>query len=353
MDRLSGVDAARGLAVLGMVAAHVLPGADDDGSASLSATIVSGRSAAAFAVLAGVGLALATRRSTGWRARLAVLARALLIGLLGLGLAELDTGVAVVLAHYAALFALVLPFVAWPPRRLLLLAASVALAGPALSYALRPDLTAGEATFEGLGEPRSFVVELLLTGVYPSLPWTAYVLTGVAVGRLALRSARTALVVGLSGAALTALAYAASALLLGPLGGYEALDAVADREEVDGPQYGNVPTSSWWWLATIGRHSTTTPDLVATTGTALLALGACLLVGRRLVPLAAVGAMPLTVYSVHLLVLHITDSDCPVRYWLLQVTVALLACPLWRRYVGRGPLEAGLAGVTRAVRDAT
>ena len=110
-------------------------------------------------------------------------------------------------------------------------------------------------------------------------------------------------------------------------------------------------------LAVDARHSSTTPDLVGTTGTALLALGLCLLVSRRagllLVPLSAVGSMPLTVYTAHLLVLHHTDSDDPTRYYLLQVGTALVVAPVWRHVVGRGTLEAALALVGKAVRGPT
>ncbi len=63
--------------------------------------------------------------------------------------------------------------------------------------------------------------------------------------------------------------------------------------------------------------------------------------------------MPLTVYSAHLLVLHATDTTDPTRYYFLQVGAALVLAPLWRRYVGRGPLEAALAAVSRSVRAPT
>lgn len=84
--RLVGVDAARGVALLGMVAVavHVLSGQDADGSESLTYQVASGRSAALFAVLAGVGLALAYRRPRGpdrWRASAAIAVRAALLGL--------------------------------------------------------------------------------------------------------------------------------------------------------------------------------------------------------------------------------------------------------------------------------
>lgn len=366
--RLVGVDAARGLAVLGMVAVHVLPNTTADGGVTLPEQIAGGRSAAAFAVLAGVGVALATRRGTDrWRQRLRLLLRALLIGGLGLGLGGLDVEVAVILAYYAVFFVLLLPLLGWPPRRLLVAAAAVALVAPALSFLVRPYLP-GEGfanpTWSSLLEPSVLLSDLLLAGVYPAVPWATYLLTGLAVGRLALDRTSTAVRLAMAGAALWAGAAAVSALLLGPLGGYAAIgqligvdDPELVAEVVGHTFFGNVPTDSWWLLAVDARHSSTTPDLVGTTGTALLALGLCLLVSRRagllLAPLAAVGSMPLTVYTAHLLVLHWTDTSDPTRYYFLQVGAALVLAPLWRRFVGRGPLEAALAVLDRTVRAPT
>jgi uncharacterized membrane protein len=364
--RLAGVDAARGLAVLGMVAVHVLPGTDPDGGTSLSDTVASGRSSAAFAVLAGVGVALATRSGDRGRQRSPLALRALLIGALGLWLGGLDTGVAVILAYYAVFFLLLLPFLGWPVRRLLLTAAAVAVVVPVVSFAVRPHLDGlgvGNPTWWSLQQPGSLAVELLVTGVYPAVPWATYLLTGLAVGRLPLDRPATAVRLVLSGAGLALGAALVSAAVLGPLGGYDALARTFHvpkpvvEEMVAQSQYGNVPTESWWWLATDAPHSSTTPDLVGTTGTALVALGVCLLLARGagvlLVPLAAVGGMPLTVYTSHLLVLHFTDSDDPGRYYLLQVGTALVLAPLWRRYLRRGPLEAGLAAVSRTVTPPT
>ena len=364
--RLAGVDAARGLAVLGMVAVHVLPDTDDDGGASLVDTVAGGRSAAAFAVLAGVGVALATRGTDRGRQRLHLVLRALLIGALGLWLGGLDTGVAVILAYYAVFFVLLLPFLGWPVRRLLATAAGVALLAPVASYLVRPHLDGldpGNPTWSSLSDPGPLAVDLLVHGVYPAVPWATYLLTGLAVGRLALDRPRTAVRMALAGAALAVAAALTSAALLGPLGGYDALAKTFDvpraavEQALGEGQFGNVPTESAWWLASDARHSSTTPDLVGTTGTALLALGACLLLARYagllVVPLAAVGSMPLTLYSSHLVVLHLTDTDDPERYYLLQVAAALVVALLWRRSVGRGPLEAVLAAVARAVRGAT
>lgn len=361
--RLGGVDAARGLAVLGMVAVHALPATTDDGGRSLPYLIASGRSAAAFAVLAGVGVALATRGTdrAGQRGRL--LLRALPVGALGLTLGGLDSGVYVILAYYGVFFLLLLPFLSWPPRPLLAAAGLVSLLVPVLSFSLRPSLEGiggGNPTWRSLLTPGQLLDDLLLTGVYPALPWLTYLLTGLAVGRLALGRTATAARLALVGAGLAIGARLVSALLLGPFGGGRELAEVLGLpdpsriDEVLGEGlFGNVPTDSPWWLAVDARHSSTPLDLLGTTGTALLALGLCLLLVPRapglLTPLTAVGSMPLTLYSAHVVLLHLTDTDDPTRYYLLQIGAALVLAPLWRRFVGRGPLEAGVAAAGRTV----
>ncbi len=355
--RLQGVDAARGLALLGMIAVHVLPSEDADGSVSLSDQLASGRSAATFAVLAGVGLALAGSARWGVRRRIALFLRAALIGLAGLALGALESGVAVILAYYAVLFVLVQPFLSWGPRRLLPMAAGIALVVPVLSQQVRDALPPRDTANPGLSrlaEPGLLLPDLLVTGYYPALAWTAYLLVGLAVGRLALGRTRTALGVAASGAALLLGSVAVSRLLLGPLGGRAALAVTTDEPlELDSGFFGNVPTESPWWLAIDAPHSTTPLDLAGTTGAGLLVLGLALLTATRaavlLAPLAAAGSMPLTLYTAHVALLGVTDTEAPLRYYLLQVLVALVAAPAWRRWVGRGPLEAALALLTRAV----
>src|SRR5215207_11111618 len=100
--RLHGIDAARGLALLGMMATHLLP--TFEANASLTPTWIgltfSGRAAALFAVLAGVGLALSTGKEKPpagaelWAARRGIAMRALVIAAVGLTLGGLDVNVA-------------------------------------------------------------------------------------------------------------------------------------------------------------------------------------------------------------------------------------------------------------------
>ncbi|MGQ7297505.1 heparan-alpha-glucosaminide N-acetyltransferase domain-containing protein [Quadrisphaera sp. KR29] len=210
--RLAGVDLARGVAVLGMFAAHAA--AAPTLLAADPATwggVVHGRSSILFATLAGVSVALMTGRTTPpgdgevVAARVRVLVRAAcLFGLGGL-LQLVSTPVAVILEHYAVLLVLCVPVLRWRPRRLLLAAAAVALLAPSLRVLLQA--AEGASSWLGYGGQLG---ALALEGPYPVLVWAAFVLAGLAVGRCDLGAARVrrALVVG--GVALAVLGYGAS-----------------------------------------------------------------------------------------------------------------------------------------------
>ena len=368
--RLDGVDAARGVALLGMAAVHVFPQTQQDGDRTVAYLLASGRAAALFAVLAGVGVALLTggrrRLRGGSRARtvVALVVRGLLVGLVGLLLAELETGVAVILAYYAVLFVVAVLLLGLGPRRLGALAVGVALLAPFLSFAVRDDLPRSPSGSPTLGtlidDPGGLLQTLTLTGYYPVLGWTAYLCTGLAVGRLALGSRKVAASLLVGGALLAVVARVASSLLLVQFGGSDRIaeasglsDAEVERA-ASLQRAGNVPTDTPWWLATDAAHSTTPPDLLHTTGTALAVLGLALLVvpraPRLLAPLAAAGSMPLSLYSLHLLTLAVFEDVDPLRFWAVQAVAALVLATLWRRYLGRGPLEWPLALLTHRIR---
>ena len=362
--RLAGVDVARCVALFGMGTVHVLPTTDATGAPTLVEQVFGGRSAALFAVLAGVGVALAVGpRPELRRAAPVVAARAGLIGLVGLLLSVFQSGVAIILSYYALYFVLVLPWLRARPPVLLASAAVVALVVPLLSFAVRDDLPEADFSNPGLGDladPGPLLSELLVTGYYPAAVWVAYLLTGLAVGRLALLHARTALVVAACGAALALVAHAVSALLLGPLGGYRRIAEVIElplsdtRLIVGAGSYGNIPTDTAWWLATDAPHSTTPLDMAATTGSALLVLGLALLAVHvlpwLLTPLAAAGSMPLSLYTAHVVLLGTTDTTDPLRFYWSQVAAGLVFATVWRRFVGRGPLENAIARAVQPLR---
>lgn len=350
MERLAGVDVARGVALLGMMAVHVFPAERPDGSVTLVHQVASGRSSALFALLAGVGLSLLSRRA-GPGLRRSVSVRAWLVALVGLLIGLLPSGLAVILVYYGVLFLVALPLLRLPTRVLAGLSLLFAVVGPVVSFLLRPSLperAPGNPSLDLLfTDPLGLVSTLLVTGYYPVLVWTAYLCAGLAVGRLDLGSRVVQVRLALGGAVLAGSALLASSLLLS-WRGLAAITAASDGPvDVVGNQFGNVPTDTPWWLAVDAPHASTPPDVLHTTGTALLVLGVALLVapllGRVVRPLAALGAMTLTLYSVHVLVVALTEGDRPGVLWLVQVVVFAVFAVLWLRAFPRGPLESVVA----------
>ena len=374
--RLRGVDVARALALLGMMTVHLLPAERADGTTSAAYLVFSGRAAALFAVLAGVGLALASGGSTPPRGRrwaagsAALLVRAAVLLPVGLLVIEPTTPVAVILPYYAVLFVVAVPLLPLNARWAAGAAAAVALLAPLVSHVLR--LAGGlsgpgpQPQLEALLRPAHLAETLLLTGYYPVLPWTAYLLAGIAVGRTGLRSPGLALRLLGAGLVLAAAGKAVSRLLLAS-GGYERLAAsvpplssiefVGLDVALERSLYGTTPTTSWWWLAVAAPHSSTPFDLAHTIGTSLAVLGACLLAvpalerwGRALVvPLAAAGSMTLTLYCLHVLtVTREWGPQAPADLLAVHAVTALAVAAVWRTWARRGPLEAGVAALSGA-----
>lgn len=371
-----GVDAARGAALVGMVAVHIYPLVADDGGPAWAWSLFAGRSAALFALLAGVGLAFSSGGSRppadGWvrsAAAAGVAARAVVVGLLGLLVGSFVADPYLILPYYGVMFLLAVPVLFSPPRVLVFLAVVCALVVPFVVQALRSVLpfpfVENPSLLDGVTDPWRLLTSLVLTGIYPALPWMAYLCTGLLVGRCDLRDPRVARRLLAWGVGLAVLPRLVSRLLLDVLGGYDALletpgMSPADVDDVVGWGPDPVlPTATDWWLAIPAAHSTTPVDLVHTTGSALAVLGAALLVersrlGRRLLaPLAAAGSLTLTVYTGQV-VLTATGwgADHPDALFLAQVAALLVLATLWRRYRGQGPLERVAASCAHRARDA-
>jgi uncharacterized membrane protein len=359
-DRILGVDAARALALVGMFATHIFP-LREGREPTVTGLVASGRASALFAVLAGVGVALAsggTRRPAGPRdhvgAGAALVVRGVLVGALGLTLVALDAPVAVILAYYGLLFVVAALLLRVPSGVLAAGAVFACVLTPVASQLLRAGLSEGPGAQVGwpaLAAPGDALVTLALTGYYPVLTWTTYLLAGMAVGRLDLRRPQVATGLLAGGVALVVAAHTASALLLGPGNGVWVLGAEASAR-----RYGTTPTGNWWWLAVDSPHSGSPLDLAATTGSALAVLGTMLLVAgwaRSLVQVpAALGSAPLTIYALHVVALAVyagSGWDDAVL-WLGHVLVATLIGVGLRLAGVRGPLEAVVSMTGRAVR---
>ena len=148
--RLVGVDVARGLAVLGMFAAHMWP------RELLDERVFDGRSAILFATLAGVSLGLATggaRRAPGpaWpRLGASIALRAGLLVLLGVVLQAWNPYVLVILPYYGVMFLLLLPLLRAPRAVVALVGAALVVVAPWAASTVPVDAW-GAATADGLG----------------------------------------------------------------------------------------------------------------------------------------------------------------------------------------------------------
>jgi uncharacterized membrane protein YeiB len=339
--RIAGLDVARGLAVLGMFGAHLQIGGELTADPSSWAALVDGRSSVLFATLAGVSIALLSGRTRPAedvdlvRARLRIAVRAAWIFVLGGMLEWLGTPVAVILGVYAMLFFLALPFLRWPVGRLLTAAAVLVLAGPPLNAVLGQFLTAGD-------DQEHPLARLLVTGPYPAMLWWAFVLVGLAVGRLDLRAPAVRARLAAVGAVAAVVGYG---------GGRLTTELLADGRLSGGPEEGfRFPLGEWrgYWFTGAEPHSGTTFELVGSSGFAVLVIAACLVLADRLpllvAPPAAVGAMALSVYAAHLVVLWAILAVAPqsaqgVDVWLPFAGGALVGATAWRALLGRGPLE--------------
>ncbi len=367
--RALGVDVARAVALIGMIAVHVLPEEDSEGGMTLAFGIAGGRGAALFALLAGVSIAFVEKRSRGELSgrilaadRAALVVRGLLILLVGLMLGHLDTPIATIIPYFGVLFLLALPFYGRSSRVLLVTAAVFVVVGSVLRQLLnvnglipeQADPDADYTLVTAAQEPVPFLSDMLVTGFYPATMWMVYLCVGMVIGRQVLTSRKLALRLLGWGSALAVAAWALSRFLLGPAGGFQRLLEATpdlDGEEIAevlafGPETTLLPDTSWWWLAAVSPYSETPLSTLHTLGAAAAVLGFTLLItqrgGRVFSPFTAIGAMTLTLYSAHciIMMLEILPEDQPVVSLWIHVIAFMLFALMWRRSMGKGPLEA-------------
>jgi hypothetical protein len=346
--RINGLDLARGLAVIGMIGAHVGAPPDLSWLPSSWQALVYGRSAALFGVLAGVSIALlsgGTRPAWGndlVRARVRIMVRAACVFAIGGALELLGTDIAVILTVYAVLFFLALPFLQWSLGRLLLLAAGLAVIAPPVSLLMSQVMLVadGEQGFHAL----------MLTGCHPALWWWVFVLVGLGLGRLDLSARRVRVVLLVAGAATAVAGYALGWLSTQLLaGGVVFPEACSAYERMPGWDEESVGQWDWAWLSGAQPHSGTTFWLVASVGFAAAVIAVCLVVADALprlsYPIASVGAMALTVYSLQVVAFAVfpTAASGGATGWLLFTAGAVVFSVGWRLLAGRGPLERVLA----------
>ncbi|MGX1739530.1 heparan-alpha-glucosaminide N-acetyltransferase domain-containing protein [Corynebacterium flavescens] len=293
-ERVAGVDIARAVAIIGMVAAHFIPPDPQGLGFVLVDEITDGLPAALFAVLAGVSLSfMGTRgaRSGGqaWQVfKFQQLVRGLVLMAAGTLLTGLQDAINVVLISIGAVIIILCPAVRLRTTRIAQVAGAVFLLGP-LIPALLP----------GLNERIS-----LFGGAFPLWSWVGYGCVGIIAHRMLLDSGRSQAIAAAVGLVLTTgglfLRGVLDIFLSGGYGTTGRLFLLLDSL----PEFFISGLSAY--LAADG-HSGGLIDQATSVGFSLLVLSLCLMLGAVrglsfvLTPFKAFGSMALTLYVAHVL----------------------------------------------------
>lgn len=330
--RLDGIDVARALAIVGMVAIHVsasfLGPVRAGDSSGLLIDLSYGRASTLFAFVAGIGITLGSRRGTFGENAARLLWRASWLLPVGVVLGLLGTPIAVILQYYALWFVLAIPFLRAPTWLVAVVASVGVLIGPTWKVWAEVSRPAWFDAADQLPWIVAVPVDVVLTGSYPTVSWIWVVLVGMAVARLDLADRAVAGAVTAVGAGVAMVAYRLAAVLDSSidLGVYEP------------------------WFSTIG-HADTPLEQIAVTGVAAAVTGVCLLLasvaGPVPAPLAALGRLALSVYVGHIVVyavardlmLATSVADAVTTTMWVAVVSALFAVG-WLQVFRRGPLEA-------------
>lgn len=353
--RLRGYDLARAFAIIGMVLINFpifFAEIDEAAGTPLAwvANVHFGRAAALFVTLAGAGIALMTSGANPWRVRKALLLRSLFLLALGSALLALGWGIDI-LHHYAFYLAIAaLLFITAPRWFLLTSAVGIAFLTLALN-AIWPDLDLGVSTAlpppeNGVSfwSPLGLLQNAFISGVHPVLPWFAFLLIGMWIGRHDLSDTVTRMRLLTIGAALA---------LFAPL-----LSVALEYAAVAGA----LPIDTLRYLGVV--HAPSPLYVAGAAGTSMFMVALCQILVTRFGETLAVralvhaGQMALTIYVAHALLGVLLPQQLGVGtfslIWVLLYALgfclaAVIAAHLCRKKFSRGPIE----GLMRALTGGT
>ena len=359
--RITGIDAARAIAIIGMAYAHLGPiffSSDIDTVASLLTT---GFASALFAVLAGVSVSIMSQRGVEKggvelaQSRQQLMLRGTI--LIGLVLSIAQYNIAVVLSAVGALF-LVLPLVArWSNRALWALLVGLLVLGPFVIVA--------SDTFNTYVD--------IISGSYPLTAWFTYGVAGMLVHRYLIHSRMLQWISLVAGVVLAVIGVNARSWISDQLPAPED-PKMYDQLTTDptpaagvagggpgGATNSNPDIQSTWWYTYLGPepHMGGVIDIATSITVSVAVIALCLLItalplGRTILyPLRAMGSMSLTVYVAHVLTAAMiltndnnnpawSSSEQPATHPLalgVTIVVAIVCAMIWKQFFRRGPLE--------------
>ena len=352
-NRLEGIDFARAIAMMGMTVVNFsiyIGRAEGDPQWLIQLeSLFSGRAAATFVFLAGVGVALLTSRARRERtpenrraARMNLLKRGAFLFLLGVSFrAQWPYDILHFYGIYLTIASLVF---LWPARWLTGLAVFTTLAFVAFYFALPPLLDLDYWASPSFANPAEALQDVFFTGHHPVTPWFAYFLVGMAIGRIDLHRSANHWRLLIGGALLIGLAKAIK---------FAALNLALVKL---------IPSENWGfainYVADIFGTSAYPPAplyILFGLGTGMIVLSLSLMIcaseGRRklFTPVIWTGQMALTFYLLHVYI-GVTAAEwflpeeAESVYWLFAWVIGffifcLIFATIWRSRYQRGPVE--------------
>lgn len=286
--RFDGIDLARGLAIVGMVFAHLGPTGFDGGVvADYTTTAFAGYPSALFAVLAGVSLGLFHERGADdpVRTRLATLVRGVILLVAGTLMSMVQSTIAIVLSTIAVIYLLLF----WLPRcKTWVIAVIIAV------------LAAVSSVGFVLVDLVPFGFELFMPP-YPVLAWLTYGAVGVLVHRFLVGNTKAQAIAVVPALLLAAVGF----VIRVNNAAVFPYDPLADDSE---PQFDKEPLVQLLLTQSFEPHTGMFGDLLASITCAIAVICLCCLLCQvrwaniLAYPLRAVGAMALTTYVAHVFI---------------------------------------------------
>ncbi|MBE3650782.1 DUF418 domain-containing protein [Paenibacillus polymyxa] len=339
--RLVALDAARGLAVLGMYLQHF-------GSNPSVSAIVSGNTTLLFVLCGGISYSIMGQRmmdrgaeATAFRARM--LARAVFVDIIGYLLIMLNTSYGIILPAYAAMFVLALMLFRRSTRTIVTTAIVLLVTAP-------PLMILGSSIFS-----KAYLLGDIAGGPMSALALTPAFVAGMAIGRVDLTRLRTALSLAGSGIVMLVIGKVMAAFVLPNwnLHFEQWLISVQGVAPVQPDEYAiwplNTESPMWQLLLGTAPHTASTFQTMIGLGISFLVMGVTCLVSKKtsavLMPFAAVGRVALTMYAFQFVVVWILDltkighslDGIPFGNVMIAVATLLLGLLIAQRPVG--PLE--------------
>ncbi len=328
--RLGGIDAARGLAILGMIIVNVGPVGPENVLQRIY-LLPFGRASVLFVTIAGVGMGYFMRSRRGKELWTALSWRVALLFLLGAALQSVTDSVNLILQTYAVLFLLAPLLWKFSSRVLATLGVVIMVAGP-LWIVTHDVAQPWGHSLEGITlttAPLEGLHSLVLTGPYPLASWTVPFIAGLLLSRVDLADVRRLnrmIVIGGAAAVMAFLIANLAYTLLGP-------EADQGFSRIfTGAGHGQMPL---WLISSIGG--------------AVFAIAACQRLAQLAPPaidwLAKCGRLAFTIYVLHVLILAVAKPADGFSFGqgvlvALALNVGALGLGvLWARTGRQGPLE--------------